>query len=106
MPDLFDRRDFARRAALAAFAAGIGTASVVSASGDEPPAEPQTPAPAPHELLLEFLKREYPHEKLTPEILEMISADLQAQLGRSRALKSVPLPNGAAPFVFQAYRGE
>ncbi|HSG73146.1 MAG TPA: hypothetical protein VLA12_22215 [Planctomycetaceae bacterium] len=112
MTDSFDRREFARRAALASLA--MGTAANVDAvqeKNDSKPATDPQPAPPerlrrPEKLLLDVLKQQYPSEQLTPEILNEIEQDIASAVRRGRELKTVALDNGHAPFVFRAFRGE
>lgn len=106
MSNSFNRREFARRAVLSSLA--VGTAGVASAQDeqDKPEAEQPEAEPLgqPEELLLEVIRRQYPSENLTPEVLNQIKRDIIGHRGRSGVLKSVPLTNGEAPFVFRAYR--
>jgi cell division ATPase FtsA len=102
MPESCNRREFARRAVLSSLAVGAGTAS-----GEETKSAPETAASeesltSAEDLLLEVIQQRYPSENLTPEILQQIRGDISGHLYRSRVLKSVPLTNGEAPFVFSA----
>jgi len=105
MNDHFDRREFARRAVLTSLA--VGTAAAASAQeAQEKPETEAKPLGQPEELLLEVIRQQYPSENLTPAVLNQIKRDIIGHRGRSGVLKSVPLTNGDAPFVFSAYRAE
>jgi hypothetical protein len=108
MTDSFDRREFARRAALVSL--GIGTVSDAEAVqvGTDPPSPNAPPERLrrPEKLLLDVLKQQYPSEHLTPDVLAEIEQDIASFLRRRRQLRAVPLDNGHAPFVFQAFRND
>jgi hypothetical protein len=102
MSETCDRREFARRAVLSSLAVGVGTAT-----GEETESTPEsTPTkekiePA-EDLLLDVIRQKYPSEHLTSDVLTQIRRDIAGHQYRSRVLKSVPLANGEAPFVFTA----
>lgn len=116
--ETFTRRDFARLLA----AAGVAVPLFPVQAEDQKPVadkpktdqvpeekpEPAEPKPVPVErLLMLVVARLYPHENLTPEILENIYQDIQGDLRRSRALSSFPLTNADEPaFHFAAYRND
>ncbi|HWB08115.1 MAG TPA: hypothetical protein VG826_02635 [Pirellulales bacterium] len=104
MPDhAIDRRNFAAR--LTGAAAALGGAYAVA---DEPKkAEaPDLTAVASTELLLELIKRVDP-ERLKAEHLDLLRADLLANLQRSARLSAFPLTNADEPApVFAAWRSE
>lgn len=110
MSNSFDRREFARRTVLTSLV--MGSAASASAEQKDKTEIPETPATGteilgrPEDLLLEIIRRQYPSEQLTPEVLNQIKRDIIGHRGRSGVLKSVSLTNGEAPFVFQAYRSE
>ena len=99
MTNQFDRREFARRAVLTTMAAGASSASAEEMEQEAPPAEP---SPSREELLLDVIRQQFPSENLTDDVLQQIRRDISSHLFRSRILKSVPLSNGEAPFVFTA----
>ena len=102
------RRDFARLAAAAATVPLVAaSAEVVShAADDEKQEAPKPTHERPlHELYLDVLRHRFPHEKLTPENLDLLRADIAGDLGRSRTLDKFPLKNSDEPgFVFSAWR--
>lgn len=103
------RRDFARLAAAAATVPLVASAAVVArAADDEKPEAPKPTHERPlHELYLDVLRNRFPHEKLTPENLDLLRADIAGDLGRSRPLDKFPLKNSDEPgFVFAAWRQE
>ena len=102
MSNSFDRREFAKRAVISSLA--VGTATVSSAQESDEPATEIEPLGRPQELLLDIIRQQYPSEKLTPEVLNLIEREINRHRSRSGVLKSVALTNGEAPFVFQAYR--
>ncbi len=93
--DAVTRRDFARMAVGAAVVPAVA-ASAEAADAAKPP----RPRP-PHELLVEILLSRYPHEKLTPEVIELLKSDVAGDLGRGEALAQYKLANSDEPgFVF------
>lgn len=115
MSDRLDRREFARKLTLASVTVGWSAGAV--AGQDQPPvtapkpddseAAAETPPPRPaHELLAEMIAERYPHENLTPEVVASIGRDIRGHLSRGPVLRSVVLPNGAAPFTFRAQRAD
>jgi hypothetical protein len=98
-----DRRDFATLLAGAA-AALTGSAAIA----DEPRAAQthELTAVASTDLLLELIKRLDP-ERLKSEHLDLVRADLAANLERSARLSAFPLTNADEPApVFAAWRSE
>lgn len=97
----FDRREFARYLTAGAISSlPLAGAAAVAAEGDKEAPKP----PAPADLILELVKRQYP-ERLEAEQLALIRKDIEGFLARSRALSSFPLVNADEPaFVFAAYR--
>jgi hypothetical protein len=104
MPDpAIDRRSFAAR--LTGAAAALGGALALA---DEPKnAETRDlTAVASTELLVELIKRLDP-ERLKSEHLDLLRADLSANLQRSARLSAFPLTNADEPApVFAAWRSE
>jgi propanediol dehydratase small subunit len=104
------RRDFARLAAAAAAVPLVAASAevVALAADDQKPEAAKPPHERPlHELYLDVLRNRFPHEKLTPENLELLRADIAGDLGRSRPLDKFPLKNSDEPgFVFAAWRQE
>ena len=101
----FSRREFAKRAVLAAtIAVPVVASQETRADADE---ENTTPKRPPHEILTELVVQRFPHEKLTPEIIDLIRADIAGDLGRSIALEKFALKHSDEPgFVFAAWRAE
>jgi hypothetical protein len=108
MSNSFDRREFARRAVLSSLAVGTAAVATAQEEPDKPETEPAEAEPLgkPEELLLEIIRQQYPSENLTPDVLNQIRRDISSHRSRSRTLKSVPLTNGEAPFVFRAHRSD
>ncbi len=108
MAEEFNRRDFARIVGLGALSTGLGSGDAAASHSavQEPEQTPAEKQVLPHEHLLEVIVSTYPHENLTPEIRERISAELRGQITRGQQLRQFPLDNGEAPFVFAAYRGK
>lgn len=92
------------KCASAAAAALTGTLAV--ADEPEKAAAPDLAEVTPTELLLELVKRIDP-QRLKSEHLDLVRADLEANLQRSARLSAFPLTNADEPApVFAAWRAE
>ena len=59
------------------------------------------------DLIMEWVKRQYPDPRLDAKALEEIRGDVDHQLGRSEILSRFPLANSDAPaIVFAPFRSE
>jgi hypothetical protein len=111
-PDRTTRRQFTKSVATTLLAAPIA-ASLAKAQMPVKPKEPtappnpqQTPAPQPPSPLAEAyteVARQRFGDKLTPEQLEQIKKDIDANLKTADRLRAVKLKNGDEPdFTFSA----
>lgn len=113
-----NRRDFART--LAAGAA-IPLSAEFASAGEKPAVAKKTVAPEtkespeaaavcdaePVELILHWVRRQYPDERLDETAIEEIRDDVVKQLRRSRVLSDFPLTNADEPAsVFTPFRSD
>lgn len=104
-PESVSRREFAKRAAVATAAALPAVAAQVPPTAAAAEASKAAELRPQHELLVDLLRQRFPHEKLTPEIIELLRADVAGDLGRGVAVNNFPLKNSDEPgFVFAAWR--
>lgn len=110
------RRQFASRVATAAAATAVAAHELAadqaqdaqSPAGKEQPAVARTPRePTDAERITDVIRRRYPHDQLTPDVLDNIADDVRSDFVRSRILSASPLRNSDEPaFVFAAWRGD
>jgi hypothetical protein len=108
------RRDFTRQLVIGVgVSASIGAVPVAAGPGTPPaPKLPEDPAPVateapppPEVLLLTYLVRRYPNERLDEVAIQGIFRDIRGDVARGRALAEFPLRNSDEPaFVYSAYR--
>ncbi|MDB4679436.1 MAG: hypothetical protein P8M30_06795 [Planctomycetaceae bacterium] len=102
MSETCDRREFARRAVLSSLALGAGTAHAEDSQPADDSASSEEKLKSREDLLIDVIRQQYPSEHLTSDVLTQIRRDIAGHQYRSQVLKSVPLTNGEAPFVFSA----
>ena len=110
------RRQFAARVATAAAATAASAHEVTadqsqdapSPAGNEQPAVATTPRePTDAERIADVIRRRYPHDQLTPDVLDNIADDVRSDFVRSRILSASPLRNADEPaFNFAAWRAD
>jgi hypothetical protein len=109
------RREFSQRIACGAGLAVSGLASGAAEARGGPqenvdqnvPARTEAPPPAPEDLELLALLRQYPGEHLTDDMLVGIRAGLRRNRQQAQRLRAAGLRNSDEPaFVFRAYRRE
>ncbi|MBI5760476.1 MAG: hypothetical protein HZA46_18330 [Planctomycetales bacterium] len=97
MHEHVNRRNFAlsMAAAATAFPAAVATLNdpQQTASADEK----KDKSSSQIDLILELVKRQYPHPKLDDAALAEIRHDLEAHFTRARELNKFPLRNGDGP---------
>lgn len=120
MPDAerIDRRQFTCRLAagtgvVATVAAGAAVHSVTESAGQDRPPAPKLPEdpparpaePPPEVLLLTYLVRTRPSDKLDDAALQGVFRDIRGDVARGQALSEFELKNSDEPaFAFRPYR--
>lgn len=100
-----NRREFTRRLAMGAVAAG--TPFAASAAEDRSETKPQVTPPPPDEVLLtlQTIAARFPDERLTEPVLAAIGGDVQYNLLLSAQLSRFPLKTADEPApIFAAWR--
>jgi hypothetical protein len=90
-----------RKFALSMAAAATAFPTAVATLSDPPQSvladDKKDKSPSQIDLILQLVKRQYPHQKLDDAALDEIRQDLEAHFVRARELNKFPLRNGDGP---------
>jgi hypothetical protein len=97
MTEHVNRRNFALSLAVAATALPAAVSTLADPLPSEAADEKIDGSPSPVDLILELVKKQYPHPKLDEAALKEIRSDVEAHFARARELNKFPLRNGDGP---------